>query len=604
MKRYREALELPAPQEDDGLRPFSSRGVCADPLPCRLCPGLAFRSEAILVTHINEEHGGVEKYRQLFLCEEACQGHEVMGEEWRMILANFAAFQTQSATSWDDLNDMVKGTPHVRCRGGCCICARTAWSEDHRWAPLLGPQCPFQNCHKVAMLLSTATYAEKWPLIPKSELEGSSVLFHETLILVNTRRIPREALDPDLCAPVPFCLECYSALARKTPVMPMYALADSKWIGRIQRPFLTMHAGAFEAMKRERGFAHRLLLALVRTVTTKVILRPEGATQTRAWGSAFLQKGMKGTCVLLPNADRETNDTFPPPSLGTSFVAVFCGMNTEDLRSAQFGMVDREEFIEQASFLQTHNAVYAAKKFNLKEVQRWPRGESVPPVISENFVLVKDIDGEDIGDMRARGPAEEVEPSSPDANDDSADSVPWTPVLPDVSLHDLPVGSAFAVAADKFGQAEKIAVRTQAAEIQGQIESGCGPESEVNREQLLKACRDAQKALAKPKNLREEAARLQMVVERFESGTSEEPSTGVFPAPSAPQTGTSHTTASTENCLQNVATQDRPGWRVLVPTAAKPLSFFANGLWTSFAPMEFQRWHLGSSCYGSETVDG
>ena len=148
VKRYREALELPAPQEDDGLRPFSSRGVCADPLPCRLCPGLAFRSEAILVTHINEEHGGVEKYRQLFLCEEACQGHEVMGEEWRMILANFAAFQTQSATSWDDLNDMVKGTPHVRCRGGCCICARTAWSEDHRWAPLLGPQCPFQNCHK------------------------------------------------------------------------------------------------------------------------------------------------------------------------------------------------------------------------------------------------------------------------------------------------------------------------------------------------------------------------------------------------------------------------------------------------------------------------
>ena len=168
-----------------------------------------------------------------------------------MILKNFSIFSTQGATSWDGLSGLVKGAPAMRCRIGCCICARTAWSEDHQWKPLLGPTCPFKNPDKVAALLSTARYLGKWPLIPKSELEGSSVLFRDTLILVNTRRIPPEALDPEACAPVPFCRECLSALSRKTPVMPMYALADSKWIGRIQRPFRTMHAGAFETMKKD-----------------------------------------------------------------------------------------------------------------------------------------------------------------------------------------------------------------------------------------------------------------------------------------------------------------------------------------------------------------
>ena len=105
--------------------------------------------------------------------------------------------------------------------------------------------------------------------------------------------------------------------------MPMCALADSLWIGRIQRPFRAMHSGAFEGMKRRRGFAHRLLLALARVITTKVVLRSDGEGQQRVWESASLQKGLEGSCVLLPNGERDAFDVFPPPSLGDSFVAVF-----------------------------------------------------------------------------------------------------------------------------------------------------------------------------------------------------------------------------------------------------------------------------------------
>ena len=99
VKRYREALAHPAAKDDDGLRAYSGRATPCDPLPCRLCPGIAFCSEHLLTTHVNEEHGGIEKYRHAFLCEEACQGHEVTGEEWRMILASFAEFSTQSGLS-------------------------------------------------------------------------------------------------------------------------------------------------------------------------------------------------------------------------------------------------------------------------------------------------------------------------------------------------------------------------------------------------------------------------------------------------------------------------------------------------------------------------
>ena len=89
------------------------------------------------------------------------------------------------------------------------------------------------------------------------------------------------------------------------------------------------------------------------------------------------QKGLRGNCVLLPNASMDTDASFPPQSLGETFVAAFVGTNATDFSHAQFGTVHREEFQTQASFLQQHNQIYRQAKYRGDVVNKWPSGESL-----------------------------------------------------------------------------------------------------------------------------------------------------------------------------------------------------------------------------------
>ena len=96
-----------------------------------------------------------------------------------------------------------------------------------------------------------------------------------------------------------------------------------------------------------------------------------------------------------------------------------------------------------------------------------------------------------VGSMRHKGPAEEVEAES--GNADSDESIAWTAALTDVDLSSLPAGGVFAVVSAKLEAAERIAVRTTAAELRAQVEDGQGPLSETGREELPAACNDALK---------------------------------------------------------------------------------------------------------------
>ena len=91
--------------------------------------------------------------------------------------------------------------------------------------PIIGPDSRIQNQKAVRKLLSTERDHERWPLYPWSELRSSSIVFGGELILVHTKVVPPEALQEDVCAPIPWCKDCSSSLFQKSPVMPMFALA-------------------------------------------------------------------------------------------------------------------------------------------------------------------------------------------------------------------------------------------------------------------------------------------------------------------------------------------------------------------------------------------
>ena len=78
--------------------------------------------------------------------------------------------------------------------------------------------------------------------------------------------------------------------------MCKYALANDLWLGR------------WDPLFRDANLAHQMLLALARIVTTKIVLRPDGAQTSHTspasnWDFLFHQSGMIRSAVLFQNAD-------------------------------------------------------------------------------------------------------------------------------------------------------------------------------------------------------------------------------------------------------------------------------------------------------------
>ena len=132
-----------------------------------------------------------------------------------------------------------------------------------------------KNRTAVASLLSIERYAERWPLIPRDELEASSVSLvvddwqmGSQKVLMHKRRLSQAHLTGNESTSV--CSDCFEAFSPSKPWLCKYCLANDMWLGR------------WAPLFRNANVSHQMLLALARIVTTKIGLRPEGRASQNA----------------------------------------------------------------------------------------------------------------------------------------------------------------------------------------------------------------------------------------------------------------------------------------------------------------------------------
>ena len=157
------------------------------PQPCRLCPDTAFLKREDLLQHIDETHGGMQRYRNALFSMSSLLPYVVRGQEWRAVQANFSEFFARSAIDWEyftpEMESLLaspEGLPpekrwSPRSLQACVFCARRLWQEDLYELYLAGEYCFMQNPKAVAEMLDWSHYHEHWPDIPVAELKGSAV---------------------------------------------------------------------------------------------------------------------------------------------------------------------------------------------------------------------------------------------------------------------------------------------------------------------------------------------------------------------------------------------------------------------------------------------
>ena len=96
-KRYVETWGLRRTSADVQCRSWSQRAKPSGPQPCLLCPDreVAFRED--WKEHVDEAHGGVQRYRNALFSSLSLKPYVVKGEEWRAIVANYAEFYARSS---------------------------------------------------------------------------------------------------------------------------------------------------------------------------------------------------------------------------------------------------------------------------------------------------------------------------------------------------------------------------------------------------------------------------------------------------------------------------------------------------------------------------
>ena len=123
--------------------------------PCLLCEA-DFGDRSALLQHIDEKHGGLQRYRNAMLMLESLSPHVVVGSEVRQYVRNYATFLREARIDWEGADDVS-----LRRRLGCCFCARSFWKEDLLEVFLAGQQCFMLNPDAVwkSVLISGALQA-------------------------------------------------------------------------------------------------------------------------------------------------------------------------------------------------------------------------------------------------------------------------------------------------------------------------------------------------------------------------------------------------------------------------------------------------------------
>ena len=311
LMRYKSSWHLRRQRPDEVCRVWHDRAEPSLPQPCRLCPDTGFVRREELLRHIDEEHGGLQRYRNAYFALSSLSPYVVKGQEWRAILANFSEFFARSALDWEkftpEMEELLQAGSGLssdrrwepRSRQACVFCCRRLWREDLLLVYLAGPSCFMSSPSKVADLLDWSAYHQHWPDIPVADLKASAVNLRIgdsdvfKLVLLHKRRVSDAQARGEEEAFV--CEECHSAFRPSHPSLCKYCLANHLWLGR------------WDPLFRKANLSHQMLLALARVVTTKVVLRPEGKSINRGetatnWDFLFHQSGMIGSAILFGNA--------------------------------------------------------------------------------------------------------------------------------------------------------------------------------------------------------------------------------------------------------------------------------------------------------------
>ena len=168
--RFRAAFALRRAKEDEVVRQWDETPKQIPAQPCLLCDS-AFEDRAQLLVHIDEFHGGLQRYRNAMLHLESLCPHVVVGQEVRHYVSNYATFLRFGAMDWEQsfvraASEQSEPDTLLRRRAGCGFCARSFWSEEMTAVFLSGDSCFMQNRDAVWKLLSVDRYHERWPLIP------------------------------------------------------------------------------------------------------------------------------------------------------------------------------------------------------------------------------------------------------------------------------------------------------------------------------------------------------------------------------------------------------------------------------------------------------
>ena len=259
--------------------------------------------------------------------------------------------------------------------------------------------------------------------------------------------------------------------------MPRFALANHNWLGRLTQ--------VQRKLMRPEYLGHRLLLSLARAVTTKVIFRPEGHQAGKSiWLDAYRAKGLKGSGIVFDNARRTETESFPPSSLGGSFIAVFVGSDC-DIEHGIFGKIDAGEFIADAKALKDVNEVYAEAVLNEGEVSSWPRDGSVPDSLRECCVAVPETENAESEVPGTVGPAQM---SSHGETVDVHTVPPWTSAIDPAPEEDTSAPLMWSTLAMKLEEAADLGSRIRVRELEAKVTEGSVVKDELAREVLLKTC--------------------------------------------------------------------------------------------------------------------
>ena len=438
--------------------------------------------------HLNCTHGGLQRYRHVVLHLLSLRPFVLTPAFSRAIVSNFAEFYARGSLDWQGfsaemlaalksssgLDGSHRWSPRRMC--ACVCCARLHWSEDLSWRHIVGPHADWLARPEEAwQLLSVENYSARAPLIPLPELEASAVMLAGRLVLLHKRRCSEASLAGQV--PVPWCHQCSSHLGLKPPRMPAFALANHNWLGRLTKVQLKLLSQTY--------LGHRLLLSLARAVTSKVVYRPEGSNSGRPmWLDACRAKGLKGTGIVFDNARRTETESFPPASLGGSFIALFVGSDAA-VEHGVFGKIDAKEFASDAASLRAVNEVYAQAYLDEKELASWPRDGSAPASLRECCIAISTSEAELSEVPGTVGPAQMT------SHGETADVhvvPPWTSAIDEAAEDDTSAPVLWGTLAAKLEEAADLGSRIMLREAEARVKEGSEAVDEHSREVLLNTC--------------------------------------------------------------------------------------------------------------------